>query len=75
MDRPKKPDGIIIQMEPVAVTLEQARALLGNPSPTTFQNWINRAGFPVTRIGGRVIVSVNAMRKWMDNMAGQTIEV
>lgn len=69
------PENVIIQVEPVAVNLEQARAMMGKPSKQTFQNWIDRAGFPVTHIGGRVIVSVAAMRKWMDDNEGKTIKI
>lgn len=74
-ERSLTPENIIIQVEPVAVNLDQARAMMGNPSKQTFQNWIDRAGFPVTHIGGRVIVSVAAMRKWMDDNEGKTIKI
>ena len=71
----KAPDAVIIQMEPLCLNIEQACAALGNICPDVLRKWIRKAGFPATRIGGRVIFYVEEMRAWLRENSGKTIEL
>ncbi len=71
----KTPDKIIVHIEPPAVKLEQAAQLMGEVDPGTLRKWIDRAGFPCIRVGGRVIIPVEKMRQWVDENTGKTIKL
>ena len=71
----KTPDLVIPQVEPVAVNVKQAAQLMGNVDPDTLRKWIDRAGFPCIRVGGRIIVPVEKMRQWANDNAGKIIEI
>lgn len=66
------PKQIIVQVEPIAVRIDQAAELMG-ASPDTIRKWIDKAGFPHTRVGSRIICSVAKMRQWADENNGKTI--
>lgn len=71
----KKPDAVIIQTEPVAVSVDDAGKMMGGASGPTVRKWIAQAGFPAIHIGSRVLVPVAAMRRWADENIGKTIEI
>ena len=56
----------MVQMpiEPIAVNMTQAAALLGVSRPTMYA-LARSEGFPAVKIGGRVLVSVDGLREWM----------
>lgn len=56
-------------LEPVAVSLSQAAQMLGVSRPTVYQ-YANLPDFPAFRVGGRVLVSVDGLRAWVNARAG-----
>lgn len=60
-------------IERVAYSVEEAAEAIG-VSRQTMYGYINRADFPVFRIGGRVFVDVAGLRKWSARMAEKRSE-
>ena len=54
------------KMEPLTVGMGQAAQLL-NVSRATIYRYAKTAGFPAFTIGGRTLVSVSGLRKWIDD--------
>lgn len=54
-----------IAVEPIAVGVPTAAKLLGI-SDHSLYDIINSEGFPSFKIGGRVLVSVEGLRKWVE---------
>lgn len=54
---------------PIAVSLAQAAKMLGVSKPTVYQ-YANLPDFPAFRIGGRVLVSADGLRAWVNARAG-----
>lgn len=59
-----------LQMEPLAVSSNEAARLLNISRPTLY-TLLNREDFPSFRIGNRVLISVSGLKEWVDR---QTIE-
>lgn len=53
------------QLNPMAVSAAEAARLLGVSKPTIYQ-YINQEDFPSFRLGSRVLVSVEGLRKWVE---------
>lgn len=53
------------QLNPMAVSAAEAARLLGVSKPTIYQ-YINQEDFPSFRLGGRVLISVEGLRKWVE---------
>lgn len=70
----KPPKAIIIQAEPITVDVEQA-ALLHCVSPNTIRKWIDRTDYPRLKVGGRLLVPVAKARQWVDDHAGEVIDL
>lgn len=60
----------ILQMEPLAVSSNEAARLLNISRPTLY-TLLNREDFPSFRIGNRVLISVSVLKEWVDR---QTME-
>lgn len=56
------------KLEPLAISASEAARLLGVSKPTIYQ-YINREGFPSFKLGGRTLVSVEGLRKWVKAQA------
>lgn len=54
--------------EKLAYNSREAAAALGVSLPT-FYELSNRADFPVVRVGRRVLVPVDGLRKWLEKEA------
>ena len=52
-------------IEPLAVSATEAARLLGVSRPTIYQ-YLGRDDFPSFRVGGRILVSVDGLRRWVD---------
>lgn len=52
-------------IEPLAVGMTEAARLLGVSRPTVYK-LANQAGFPVFAVGGRRMVSVEGLRRWIE---------
>ena len=53
----------------VAVSVSVAAKMLGVSRPTVYQ-YMNARDFPAFKIGGRVLVSVDGLREWVNTRAG-----
>lgn len=56
-------------MEKLALNSKEAAAALGVSLPT-FYDLSNRSDFPVIRVGRRVLVPVDGLRRWLDEQSG-----
>lgn len=56
MDTPK--------LEPLAVSAAEAARLLGVSRPKVY-NLMSREDFPAFRLGGRTLISVEGLRRWV----------
>lgn len=54
------------KMEPLTVGMTEAARLLNVSRPTIYR-YAKMPGFPVFTIGGRTLVSVEGLRKWVDS--------
>lgn len=52
-------------IEPVSVSVEDAAKLLSVSAPTVYQ-LIQSGGLPAFKAGSRTLVSVAALRRWVD---------
>ena len=60
--------GVVIQVEPVCVTREQAAAMLGM-GLTTFDKYVQPELRVVRRAGAKVLIPVEELRKWAERNA------
>lgn len=51
-------------MDPLAVSAPEAARLLGVSKPTIYK-YMNREDFPVFKLGGRTLISVEGLRAWV----------
>jgi excisionase family DNA binding protein len=52
-------------LKPLAISAPEAARLLGVSKPTIY-TLINRSDFPSFRIGNRVLISVEGLKKWIE---------
>lgn len=57
------------EIEPMAVSAAEAAQLLGVSRPTVYQ-LMGREDFPAFKIGGRTLISVDGLRRWVEQQAG-----
>lgn len=57
---------------PIAISLSRAAELLGVSRPTVYQ-YATLPDFPAFKVGGRVLVSVDGLREWVNSRAGGII--
>ena len=58
-----------IGMEKLTMTVEEAGKVLGISRPTAYK-LVQRADFPVVRVGHRLLVSTEGLREWVKKEAG-----
>ena len=56
---------LVIQMGPLAVSTTEAAKLLGISRPQVY-TLLHREDFPSLRVGGRVLISTEGLRKWVE---------
>ena len=56
-------------MEKLTMTVEEAGKVLGISRPTAYK-LVQRADFPVVRVGHRLLVSTEGLREWVKKEAG-----
>ena len=56
-------------IEPLAVSAAEAARLLGVSRPKVYE-LMNREDFPAFKLGGRTLVSVDGLRRWVTKQAG-----
>ena len=62
-----------ISMEPLAVGIEQAAQLTGIGICSMYI-LSRRPGFPRINVGNKIIVPVTALRRWLEDNIGATLE-
>lgn len=62
-----------ISMEPLAVSIEQAAHLTGIGICSMY-TLSRRPGFPRINVGNKIIVPVSALRRWLEDNIGTTLE-
>ena len=60
----------LAELPPVCVGVEDACLLLG-VSRSIFYKLIHRADFPAFKVGGRMLVNVDGLRRWVDAQTEQ----
>ena len=70
----KPPKAIIVQMEPVTVSIKQAAQLL-SVGENTLRMWVDRKIIPSIKVGGRIVISVDVMKEWARQNSGKEIAV
>lgn len=55
-------------MEPLAVSAAEAAHLLGISKPKVY-DLMGREDFPSFKLGGRTLISVEGLRRWVDTQA------
>lgn len=60
-------------LPPLAVSTSEAARLLSVSRPAIYQ-YIGRDDFPSFKLGGRVLVSVDGLRRWIDKQAAKEAE-
>lgn len=60
------------KVEPLAVSAAEAARLLGVSRPTIYQ-YIGQTGFPSFKLGNRTLISVDGLRKWVEEQARQEV--
>lgn len=58
------------QAQKYTMTRKELAARLGVSMPTA-DSLINRKGFPVLRVGKRILIPVEAFEKWLNDNAGK----
>lgn len=58
-----------MMQEKLAMNSKEAAAALGVSLPT-FYELSNRKDFPVIRVGRRVLVPVDGLRRWLEEQSG-----
>ena len=61
--------GRITIPERLAYSPAEAAEALGISRPTLYNTLLNRPGFPVFRVGGRVLISTEGLREWVRRQA------
>jgi excisionase family DNA binding protein len=56
-------------LEPIAVSAAEAARLLGVSRPKVYE-LMNREDFPSFRLGGRTLISVDGLRRWVEQQVG-----
>lgn len=56
-------------LEPMAVSAAEAARLLGVSRPKVYE-LLNREDFPAFKLGGRTLISVDGLRRWVERQAG-----
>lgn len=55
-------------LEPLAISLSQTAQVLGVSRPTVYQ-LAKQNDFPAFKVGGRVLVSVDGLKSWVNKQA------
>ena len=58
-------------MEKTTISVQELSAQMGISLPKAYE-LVKRPGFPVLRVGNRILIPVEAYRKWLVNAAKST---
>lgn len=60
-------------IEPLAVSAAEAARILGISRPKVY-DLIHQRGFPAFKVGGRTLISVEGLRRWVAAQAGEAVD-
>lgn len=56
-------------MEKLTVTVDEMAKIVGVSRPTAYE-LIHKEGFPTVRIGRRIVIPLNSLKRWLEEQAG-----
>lgn len=56
-------------MEKLTVTVDEMAKIVGVSRPTAYE-LIHKEGFPTVRIGRRVVIPINSLKRWLEEQVG-----
>ena len=56
-------------MEKLTVTVDEMAKIVGVSRPTAYE-LIHKEGFPTVRIGRRIVILLDSLKRWLDEQAG-----
>ena len=62
------------EIERLTVSAPEAARMLGVSKPKIYEI-MREPGFPVFKLGGRTLISVDGLRRWVDKQAGSCEQV
>lgn len=60
----KNDNGKNVVLNPLAYSMDEAAQVLGVSKPTLYK-YVNRENFPSFKLGGRILVSSDGLREWV----------
>lgn len=60
----KNDNGKNVVLNPLAYSMDEAAQVLGVSKPTLYK-YVNREDFPSFKLGGRILVSSDGLREWV----------
>lgn len=59
-------------MEKLTVTVEEMAKIVGVSRPTAYE-LTHKEGFPTVRIGRRVVIPIDGLKRWLEEQAGAAV--
>ena len=56
-------------MEKLTVTVDELAKIVGVSRPTAYE-LIHKEGFPTVRIGRRIVIPLDSLKRWLEEQAG-----
>lgn len=56
-------------MEKLTVTVDEMAKIVGVSRPTAY-DLIHKEGFPTVRIGRRIVIPLDSLKRWLEEQAG-----
>lgn len=56
-------------MEKLTVTVDEMAKIVGVSRPTAYE-LIHKEGFPTVRIGRRIVILLDSLKRWLEEQAG-----
>ena len=59
-------------MDKLTVTVEEMAEIVGVSRPTAYE-LIHKEGFPTVRIGRRIVIPLDSLKRWLEEQAGAAV--
>lgn len=59
-------------MDKLTVTVEEMAEIVGVSRPTAY-DLIHKEGFPTVRIGRRIVIPLDSLKRWLEEQAGAAV--
>ena len=56
-------------MEKLTVTVDEMAKIVGVSRPTAYE-LIHKEGFPTVRLGRRIVIPLDSLKRWLEEQAG-----